>query len=65
MCNNVQKSFKYYDVKHFLNGSSLASFVFSAFSKNNIFNKSMWKNVHQVSGAGIQTHDFLIMSLPL
>ena len=25
----------------------------------------MWKNVHKVSGAGIRTHDLLIMSLLL
>ena len=29
------------------------------------YNKLIWKNVHPVSGAGIQTHNLLIMSLLL
>ena len=34
-------------------------------TKNKFYNKLMWKNVNPVSGAGIQNHDLLIMSLLL
>ena len=46
----------------FLNGTIPFIFVFS--NKQYIFyNKWMWKNVHPVNGAGIQTHNFQDMSL--
>ena len=43
-----------------------ASFnLFSVFFKQSFpfLKKSMWKNVHPIYGAGIWTHDPLIMSL--
>ena len=47
------------------NGPTPASFhYFRSFSNKqyNFYNKSMWKNVHPVYGAGIWTHDLLNMS---
>ena len=44
----------------------MASFcIFLGFSskQNNFYNKKSMKNDHLVSGAGIQTHDLLIMSI--
>ena len=49
----------------FLNGPTPAFFrLFLVFSKQqfNFYNKSMWKNVHPVLGAGIQTHNLPNMS---
>ena len=38
--------------------------LFWSFLKNiNFYNKSVWKNIHIVSGTGIRTHGLLIVSL--
>ena len=39
-------------------------FVFSS-KQYNFYNKSMWKNINPVYGAGIRTHDLQFMSLLL
>ena len=37
-------------------------FLISFWVKKN-YDKLMWKTIHQVSGAGIRTHNLLIISL--
>ena len=61
---NLAKSFS----AIFLNGPSPASFSFIFVFSNkhyNFYNKDMWKNVHPVYSAGIQTHNHQNMSLLL
>ena len=56
----ILPAFVYGSGADFKNGPTPASFrLFSVFSNKqyNFYNKSMWKNVHAVYGAGIWTHN--------
>ena len=44
------------------NGPTPASFLVFSNKRYNFYNKSLWKNVHPVYGAGIRTHNLSQMS---
>ena len=57
---------KSYILTFFKNGPTPASFsfIFGLFKQTtNFYNKYMWKNVHPVYGAGIQTHNLRNVSI--